>query len=393
MNLDVRTIMVLFAMLSLLFSGLILSAGLHTRSINSVKQWSIASLCIAVGLGSAYFFQTPTANAKYAVLLGTVLITTSIALQFTGIQSFKSGQVYVWPAMVFVSVATFQTYWFEFIHPDIISRTVANSLIFSIGYAACASETIVRSKPKFKSISWLTSLSFALLSLAMLIRAIVLSQSSPETYSLYANIPINPATFLITCALQLCVTFGFLVMLNRQVMTEIEQFATRDPLTGAFNRRLLEEEIAKLQSRSKRIGDKFSLMLIDIDNFKSINDNYGHLNGDEILRGLANIVATKIRTNDYFARYGGDEFCVLLPSTDIAEALIIANRVREAYASTSFLVGGKVIKASISIGIVDSSQVGVEFKTMLSAADQALYKAKQSGRNKVVLHTTACITG
>ncbi|MES2636501.1 MAG: GGDEF domain-containing protein [Pseudomonadota bacterium] len=389
MTLDVRTIMVLFAMLSLLFSGLILLAGLHTRSTNSVKQWSIASLCIAMGLGSAYFFQTPTANTKYAVLLGATLITASIALQFTGIQSFKSSRIYLWPAIIFVSIGTLQTYWFEFIQPDIISRTVANSVLCSIGYAACASETIIRNKPKLNCISRLTGLSFAMLSLAMLIRAILIFQSPPEAYSLYLNIPVNPATFIITCILQLCVTFGFLLMLNGQLVTEIEKLASRDALTGAFNRRLFEDEMARLQSRCKRTGEKFSLMLIDVDNFKLINDNYGHLNGDEILRRLANIVLTSIRTEDYFARYGGDEFCVLLPSTNTAEAHIVANRLRETYAATAFIVAGKTIKSSISVGIVDSSQVGLEFKTLLSAADQALYQAKQSGRNKVVLHSTA----
>lgn len=387
MNLDVRTIMVLFAMLSLLFSGLILLGGLHTRNMASVKQWSLASLCIAGGLGTAYFYQTPTANTKYAVMLGTVLVSTSIALQFTGIQSFKSSRVYLWPAILFVSIGAIQTFWFEFIHSDIISRAVANSILFSFGFAACASETIIRNQSKLKY-TWIAGVSFALLSLLMLIRAMLISQSPPETYSLYANIPINPVTFIFTCTLQLCVTFGFLLMLNRQLVSEIEKFASRDALTGVFNRRMFEEEMSRLQSRCKRTGDKFSLMLIDVDNFKLINDNYGHLKGDEILRRLANIVLTAIRPEDYFARYGGDEFCVLLPSTNISEAHTVANRLRETYASTTFIVSGKIIKSSISIGIVDSSQVGLEFKNLLSAADQALYQAKQSGRNKVVLHST-----
>lgn len=376
-------------MLSLLISGLILLAGLHTRNMASVKQWSIASLCIAAGLGTAYFFQTPTANAKYAVMFGTILVTTSIALQLTGIQSFKSSRIYLWPAILFVSIGAIQTFWFEFIHPDIISRAIANSLLFSLGFAACARETIIRSQTKLKCISWIAGISFALLSIAMIIRAIILSLSPSEAYTLYSNIPINPAIFIITCILQLCVTFGFLLMLNRQLVTEIEKVASRDALTGVFNRRMFEEEMSRLQSRCKRTGDKFSLMLIDVDNFKLINDNFGHLKGDEILRSLANIVLRSIRPEDFFARYGGDEFCVLLPSADITKAHIVANRLREAYASTEFKISDTTIRSSISIGIVDSSQVGLEFKNLLSAADQALYQAKQSGRNKVVMHSTA----
>ena len=389
MNLDVRTAIVLFALLSLLFSGLILLAGSHSKNSISVKLWSAASLSIAFGLGSAYFFLTPTDNVKYAVTIGALFLTSSVALQFTGIKAFYSRPINLWPAILFVIVGTFQTYWFEFVHPDILSRVIANSLLCSIGYAACASETIFRFRPRFKCSALITGISFSLLSLLMLTRAITLYHSQPEEFNLYSNIPVNPATFILSCVLQLCVTIGFLLMLNKQLVTEIEKLASRDPLTGAFNRRLLEDEILRLQSRCKRSDDKFSLMLIDVDNFKLINDTHGHLIGDEILQNLSNIVLKSIRTDDYFARYGGDEFCVLLPSTNAKEAHAFANRLRETYASSGFVVNGKIINSSISVGVVNSSQVELEFKTLLSAADQALYQAKKNGKNNVVMHNTA----
>ena len=153
--------------------------------------------------------QLPNANAKYAVLLGAVFIFSSIALQFTDIQTFKTIRIYRWPAILYVVIGTFQTYWLEFVHPDIIFRAISNSLLFSIGYAACTNETIVRDQSKLKYISWFAGVSFFLLSLAMLIRAIHLSQFPPQTFNLYANIPVNPATFVINCLLQLCVNFSF----------------------------------------------------------------------------------------------------------------------------------------------------------------------------------------
>ena len=93
MKLDIRTTMVLFAMVSLMISGLILLAGLRTKSFSSVKQWSLASLCIGIGLGSAYFFSTITPSAKFAVVVGAALVASSIAFQFTGIQSFKHHRI------------------------------------------------------------------------------------------------------------------------------------------------------------------------------------------------------------------------------------------------------------------------------------------------------------
>jgi diguanylate cyclase (GGDEF)-like protein len=127
-------------------------------------------------------------------------------------------------------------------------------------------------------------------------------------------------------------------------------------------------------------------MLIDIDNFKFINDNYGHLSGDEVLQRLTNIAISSIRTEDYLARYGGDEFCILLPSTSTQEALVVADRLRDAYASATFEFRGEVIQSSISIGIADSDNIGKEFINLIGAADQALYKAKQDGRNKVFFY-------
>ena len=382
MKLDIRTTMVLFAMVSLIISGLILLAGLRTKSFSSVKQWSLASLCIGIGLGSAYFFSTITPSAKFAVVVGAALVASSIAFQFTGIQSFKHHRIYRRLATFYVAVVIFQTYWFELIHPDISARSIANSILFFVGYAACTSLLLVSTKTPLRVASWFTAFSFASLSVVMLVRAITIFHSS-EIYSLYSNTPINSIAFVISCILQLCVAFGFLLMLNDQLIAEIEKIASRDTLTGAYNRRELEQEIARLQSRYERTGDQFSLMLIDIDNFKSINDNYGHLNGDEVLRRLSNIAIASIRPEDYFARYGGDEFCILLPSTSTEDALIVADRLRQAYASTTFTFNGKVIKNSISIGISGSFNVGSETKSLIAVADQALYKAKQDGRNKV----------
>ncbi|PPC94151.1 MAG: GGDEF domain-containing protein [Methylotenera sp.] len=387
MNLDVRTIMVMFAMLSIMFAGLILLAGLNTSKINSVKQWAIASLCIGIGLGSSYFFYTHSDGARIAVVLGGLLIALSIALQFTGIQSFKSERISYRLAAIFVVFAVIQTYWFEFQFPNVNARSIANSLLFSLGYAGCASILLMHVKPEFRSISSFTGIAFAGLSAILLLRAILIYQSPSSLYSLYTNIPINPGTFITTCLMQVCVTFGFLLMLNQHLMQEVKKIASRDMLTGAYNRRQFEEEIARLQSRSERNQDHFSLMLIDIDDFKFINDNYGHPSGDEVLRRLSQIALKTIRAQDYWARFGGDEFCILLPSTNADDALILANRLRETFANVTFMFGGKPNKSSISIGIADTWQVGLNYHSLLAAADQALYQAKLNGRNQVVFHS------
>lgn len=388
MGLDIRTIMVLFAMLALMFAGLLALAKLHAGSIRGVRQWSAANLCIGLGLGFAYFFTAQTPSTKYAVVLGAILIAAGISLQFTGIQSFKESRNYRGPAALFVGVAAFQTFWFEFVHPDLGARSIANSILFSIGYAACARALLIRIDPPLRTAYWFTGLSFAVLSAVLLVRAILIAQSDLQAYGLYVNTPLNPVSFLIGCLVQLCITFGFLLMLNYQLIADIQKIASRDMLTGAFNRRRLEEEAARLQARCGRTGDMLAIMMIDVDHFKSINDSFGHQAGDEVLRRLTAIAQASIRADDYFARYGGEEFCILLPSTSEMEAWGLAERLRKIYASTTMKISGENLISTISIGVADSTLAGLEFKALVSAADRALYRAKQEGRNKVVSYTS-----
>ena len=386
MDLDVRSIMVLFAMLSIMFSGLLALARLHSGNIRGIWHWSAANLCIGLGLGLAYFFSFPVPGVKLAVVSGATLLAIGIALQFTGIQSFKGVGLYKKLAVAFVGVIVLQTIWFEFIRPDIAARSIANSLVLALGYAACAHALLIRVQQPLRTAYWFTGLLFALLAAVLLARAAMIWHSHLDNYGLYANIPLNPLTFLAACMLQAGVTFGFLLMLNYQLVTEIQKVASRDTLTGAFNRRRLEEEVTRLQSRCRRTGDNFAVMLIDIDQFKYINDNFGHPVGDEVLRNLAAIAQASIRTEDYFARYGGDEFCILLPSTSVEEALGLAERLRLAYAARMHAVAGHTLRSTVSIGIADSARHGLDFKAIIAAADAALYEAKQAGRNRVKAH-------
>lgn len=382
MDLDVRTILVLFSVLSVMFAGLVMFADLNTRLVISVKQWALACLCIGLGLGLCFFFKTTTDSAKLALLVGCTLLGASIVLQFNGIRAFRSQSSYGWQGLLFIALVFAQTAWFEFVQPSIANRSIANSLVFAAGYITCSFMLFKYIKPAVKTATYFTGIMFAVLALVLLARAAFIYQL-PTAYTLYSNIPMNPNSLLLSCLLQLCITFGFLLMLNRELVSEIEHVAARDNLTGAFNRRELESELIRLQSRYERSGDYYSLMLIDIDNFKLINDNYGHLVGDEVLRRFARIVFASIRAEDYFARYGGDEFCILLPSTSVEDALNLANRLRLAYAKTPHIINDHAIQSSISIGVSESTSAGNDYNNMISAADKALYQAKDKGRNRV----------
>ncbi|MFA6180253.1 MAG: GGDEF domain-containing protein [Candidatus Methylopumilus sp.] len=388
MGLDTRTIMVIFSMLTFMCFGLFELAGLHVGNIRGVRQWAIANLCISIGLSASYFYTFPTVGYDWAVVFGATFVAIGICLQYTGIQAFKEQRIAWHWLLLIVGVVVLQTIWFSVIHPDIRLRAIANSVAFAIVYVACARLLLVRIEPPLRTAYWFTGLSFLVLVLLMLVRAVMIWQSAPGSYGLYVNIPLNPLSFFIGSLVQLCVAFGFLLMLNYRLLMDLQRIASRDALTGAFNRRRLEEEATRLKARGERTGDMLAIMLIDIDLFKSINDRYGHPVGDEVLRRLANIAQTSIRADDYFARYGGDEFCILLPSTTEAAAMGLAERLRQAYAQAAQKNGMDYLNSTISIGVADSTANGLELSSLTAAADQALYRAKQQGRNQVVSYSS-----
>ena len=163
---------------------------------------------------------------------------------------------------------------------------------------------------------------------------------------------------------------------------EFEQLSLTDSLTGLLNRRYLEERLTEEIKRSNRHKFPLSFMMIDVDDFKSYNDNFGHTEGDKALQIVGNCLKENLRGADVAARYGGEEFSILLPQTNSSEAVIIANRVRKRV-ETEFFPNRQV---TISIGIASNSLSLNSAKDLVSAADKALYEAKRRGKNKVQVY-------
>jgi len=175
--------------------------------------------------------------------------------------------------------------------------------------------------------------------------------------------------------------------LNKELLEtqkELKRQAVTDSLTNLFNRRWIFRAIQKEISRFERNKRHFSLLLIDIDHFKKVNDTFGHSMGDEVLRYFATAMKKTARDQDMIARTGGEEFCVLLPDTKKEEAKVVAERIRESVAKEPMQIGGLKISISVSIGVSEiQAQEGVD--SVYNRADVALYRAKESGRNRTEL--------
>ena len=169
---------------------------------------------------------------------------------------------------------------------------------------------------------------------------------------------------------------------------ELERLATTDGMTGIYNRRHFLTLADHEWTRSRRHGRPISFLMIDIDCFKSINDNFGHQVGDEMIVHLAYLAHSCKREGDVLARIGGEEFALLLPDTDLPEAQIVAERLRNEVAARSLVVRSRSIPATVSIGVANLVSTMSDVSDLMKAADQALYDAKRAGRNRVFCFTT-----
>jgi len=165
---------------------------------------------------------------------------------------------------------------------------------------------------------------------------------------------------------------------------QMETLAMQDSLTGLLNRRAIEEHAHTELSLAKRKGQPLSVILLDIDHFKDINDKYGHPTGDNVLRQLAETLPKNLRQYDRIGRWGGEEFIVILPDTEITKAMAVAERMRTTTAETEFSIeNGKHQSVQISLGVTCTSGNYASLEELVDTADLALYKAKQTGRNRV----------
>jgi len=171
---------------------------------------------------------------------------------------------------------------------------------------------------------------------------------------------------------------------QRRMEDELRQLATTDPLTGASNRRHFIELASSELKRCKRYGSPMAVVMLDIDHFKRVNDNYGHSVGDETLKRLVSCCQQELRSSDFFGRLGGEEFAAVLVESNKETAVQICHRLLQEVAKLKIKVGGQTVRFTVSIGLTMYSATDTSIDPLLKRADDALYKAKNAGRNQVI---------
>lgn len=198
---------------------------------------------------------------------------------------------------------------------------------------------------------------------------------------------VQPATLLVAFSMVIVLSFAFLLMIRDALDFENRRLATIDPLTDTLNRRTFDSFVGIEIERARRNQRPYALMMIDIDHFKQLNDRHGHQAGDQALVEFAKTAKSCLRQGDLMGRYGGEEFCLLLPETTEEDARVIGERVRIAAEAMRLAWKESQLQLTVSVGIAVGAESGGSLVDLIAAADGAMYRAKREGRNRVCLTT------
>lgn len=171
---------------------------------------------------------------------------------------------------------------------------------------------------------------------------------------------------------------------REELEIELKRQATTDPLTGLFNRRQYELLFERERQRNRRHDYHLSLCVVDLDHFKQVNDKYGHDLGDKVLQFVSKLLLDTLRQSDIVGRFGGEEFILLLPDTNIEQAVVVVNRVRQKLESSPLVAGGTIINLTGTFGVTQVTEADAQIEDVIRRADKALYDGKNAGRNQVV---------
>lgn len=231
----------------------------------------------------------------------------------------------------------------------------------------------------------LVGASFLLVIVTFVYRAVVVLLDMEQLRSLTEPHPIQTLSFMISMVSSVIMSLGFVIMSKERADERNRELAMRDALTGLRNRRALLDSLRQQIALARRGGLPLSLLAIDVDHFKQVNDRLGHLAGDRVLQQVAGVIGTHLRGQDIAGRFGGEEFLVVLPNTPRAGALKVAGSLREAVASAHLVAGdGQPVPVTISIGVHEfDPETDRDLDPLIHAADQALYRAKALGRDRV----------
>lgn len=381
MELDIRSLMWISSVLCILIGTLLLeSTGSFVASLRlSTRMWAIGTLLL--GVSWALLANANRIPYQAGLSLGTWGLFVGAIFQGRAFRVFlgrprHSLLLYGGLLIQALCLVAFLYLWPNYSYAFGTSTFIGSLLFVSI------SLDLFRAKPIVKTHSVkVIGLIFGTTALLLLIVSVSELFIFPSR-GLYDGTVHQRLLFGFGAVATMVASLSFMVMCSERYHEDLARKASTDSLTGVYNRRMLDELGQRLIAESVRHQHHCSMLMIDIDHFKNINDNYGHGVGDGVLKNTVDILCTSVRAEDIVGRFGGEEFVVLMPETTLADATLVAERICRTMGQSSIYHRGSVVKCTVSIGAAQL-QTGQSLQQWLDHADRALYQAKSQGRNQV----------
>jgi diguanylate cyclase (GGDEF)-like protein len=357
-------------------------------NFEAARYWCAMALIAAVGAGIS--LMRGQIDPLIPILLGNGLVIVACCVGAMGIKRFYGKPVSWLPAIAITCTSVLCLAFFKVWHDDIVARIVIYSIGQTLPIALSLQDLLAReNRPVTPGARMAASITI-LIALVHGVRSVAAVFEIGGPVALIEFNQFQAAMIVLLVFSAMSWNFGFLLMAIDRLRTEVANLAMFDDLTGTANRRQLLARLDEDCARSDRAMQPFAVLVIDLDGFKEINDCYGHAAGDECLRLFTRSVQAGLRTGDLLARIGGDEFCVVLPSTTLREAAIVARQIVEACRDECAQWNNARISLSASIGIAQwRSEIGRHADRLIAEADQALYIAKKDGKNGYAIHQEA----
>ena len=377
---DLRTLLILVAAADVMVAA-VLWLGAGRRLNQGVLGWigALGARALAVSILVAGI--QPQAAA---ITLSAALLALSMTVQAASILAYDGRH---FPAWVHTAVIAGVAVPFSLLGTDATNVVFFGGIVFGtllLVLAAVAAQVRPSVAGWARARAVLVT-AFAIGAVAFYFRGVGVVFAAEPLQAFAAPNALQSALFIAASAAAIVSTFGFMQLHKERAEGEALRLATMDPLTGAYNRRTFHEIAERELSRARRAGQPLSIIVIDIDHFRAINESYGNRIGDEVLQRVADLVRGALRKEDMLVRYGGEEFLVMLPDVPGPGAVIVAGRIRKAVEAAPLEVGDYELPATVSVGVSARMDEGPEsIENLLARADEALALAKQRGRNRVV---------
>jgi diguanylate cyclase (GGDEF)-like protein len=374
MSLDTTTLYLMAAMVAAMLGGMLLFFG-RQEKIPALIWWGSAYLLGAVSVAFGTFAGNSLGEMSSLALNAIGFVACGIVWNASRVFHGRKPNL---PGLVLGAVAWSATV--VTLEPDMSAmRTTIGAGIVAI-YAALTAAELWSERRRNLRKRWLAIAVPAMHGFALMLPILLGDLLRPHDDKFSASSWVT--AFSIELVLySIGTVFVIFMLVSERAVTMHKTAASVDPLTGMFNRRGFAEATARLIEREANAGRPVTVLIFDIDHFKSINDRFGHPAGDEILKLFAVILVNTLRLTDLSGRIGGEEFAALLPCS-LEEGAIAAERVREAFANSGIVVEEGPVDTTVSIGVA-GGPAGTELEILLAAADVALYRAKRGGRNRV----------